>query len=231
MIERLTISDYIKAMYEEGVEPVDCFFSDSIEFGYEPADLDDYQTILVDTLDDMYGELVIDKPVTSLNDLKNYVISAMKKAHQRYEYMIRGWWDTMQLDDEYNPLDNVNETWTDKKIRLPHLTTTDNGGQTIGSQTNSVTNTNTENTYNDLTLVNDNGGSSSISNGSRSDTSNNTRTETGSETITYERNRHGNIGVTTSGQLLEDYRRSHSFNFYEIVGSLVVSTFTRGYQI
>lgn len=42
--------------------------------------------------------------------------------------------------------------------------------------------------------------------------------EGGDEETTITRRRHGNIGVTTSGQLIEDYRKTHNFDLVKIVG-------------
>lgn len=52
---------------------------------------------------------------------------------------------------------------------------------------------------------------------SHTDTSAASRRETGQEETVIERRRHGNIGVTTSGQLLTDYITSHDINLIKTV--------------
>lgn len=52
---------------------------------------------------------------------------------------------------------------------------------------------------------------------SHTDTSAASRRETGQEETVIERRRHGNIGVTTSGQLLTDYITSHNINLIKTV--------------
>lgn len=227
-VVRLTISEYVKMCYEQGIDTVDAFF-DETEYGYIPADSEVYRQNLVDTLDDMYGELLIDRQAVALSDIKDYVHNMIIKAHKRYAYTIKGLWDSTLLDGQYDPLDNVNEIWTDTRVRTPNLTDTDSGSQTIGPQTSGNTHDHKVNTFNDATLVNDSQDIDSSNSSARTDTSGNTHTATGTETITYERRRHGNIGVTTSGQLIADYRGTHMFNMYEVIASLIAGTFTRGY--
>jgi hypothetical protein len=49
------------------------------------------------------------------------------------------------------------------------------------------------------------------------DTHSKTLNETGEDETVVTRRRHGNIGVTTSGQLINDYRNTHYFDLVKIV--------------
>lgn len=49
------------------------------------------------------------------------------------------------------------------------------------------------------------------------------KTEKGEETTTITRNRHGNIGVTMSTQLIQDFRRIHYFDLIKIIGNDIIN--------
>jgi len=50
------------------------------------------------------------------------------------------------------------------------------------------------------------------------DTNSVIKNETGEEETVITRHRHGNIGVTTSGQLIADYRKTHYFDLIKVIG-------------
>lgn len=54
---------------------------------------------------------------------------------------------------------------------------------------------------------------------------NNNIDETGNETISHKAHLYGNIGVTTSTQMLEDYIRVERFNIYEQIADIFVDEF------
>lgn len=60
------------------------------------------------------------------------------------------------------------------------------------------------------------------------DTSQTSQKETGNEETTIERRRHGNIGVTTSGQLIEDYKKAHDVNLIRIVAEDIANNIFTG---
>lgn len=45
----------------------------------------------------------------------------------------------------------------------------------------------------------------------------------------YTVNRHGNIGVTMTGQLIEDYRLYHDFNFYQAIQEIIEHEFIKSF--
>lgn len=138
----------------------------------------------------------------------------MKDAIRFWGKSMRPSWEAMAkaLYADYKPLENYNrsEDWTDNATRTDNLTETNNGGTTgsgtVGG-TNSSTNTHSSKGYNSNSWVageKDEVSGSVNNTTSDSTTSNNTRTNTGTvgNVITRKGNVHGNIGVTSSQQMI-----------------------------
>lgn len=70
--------------------------------------------------------------------------------------------------------------------------------------------------------------SSNSERSAHTDTSQTSQQETGNEETTIERRRHGNIGVTTSGQLIEDYKKAHDVNLIRIVAEDIANNIFTG---
>lgn len=138
----------------------------------------------------------------------------MKDAIRFWGRCMRPSWEAMAkaLYAEYKPLENYNrsEDWTDNGTRTDNLTES-NTGSTTGNgsltQTSGGTVTNSKKGYNSAGWV---AGEKDESTGSRNDTTsdstttNNTRTNTGTvgNVVTRKGNVHGNIGVTSSQQMI-----------------------------
>ena len=103
-------------------------------------------------------------------------------------------WERMYLAlyEEYDPLTNYDRHEQIKDTRTPDLTTQDNGGSTLDGTT-----ANYENGYNSGEQVKAN--STTVDNDV---TTNNTSKLTGSDISEHEGRLWGNIGVTTSAQML-----------------------------
>lgn len=131
--------------------------------------------------------------------------------------LIRVWSNTSQYSWEhlaatltaiYNPIENYDrrEEWEDSTTN-------------ISRYTNSANNTSNGSTkeqvygYNDLQNPSDNSASTSTS--TSADTSDSTGT--GTSTGTRKGRAHGNIGVTTTQEMLDSERRVAMFNFYDTV--------------
>ena len=112
------------------------------------------------------------------------------------------------LTAEYNPIENYDriEEWADSSINNSRYTNSTNNTSS-GSTKEQVYG------YNDLTTPADNSASTSAS------TSADTSDSTGHATISGSRKgrAHGNIGVTTTQEMLESERRVAMFNFYDTV--------------
>lgn len=112
------------------------------------------------------------------------------------------------LTAEYNPIENYDrmEEWQDSSINNSRYTNSTNNTSS-GSTKEQVYG------YNNLTTPADNSASNSAS------TSADTSDSAGNSTSTGSRKgrAHGNIGVTTTQEMLESERRVAMFNFYDAV--------------
>ena len=160
------------------------------------------------------------------HDYENYVfLTSQKEVQNAYQefvklvkshlflnsYKYSGLYKSTQL--EYNPIENYSMTEAGTDTRTPNLSTTDT--MNIGSQANSTTSTDSVSPYDTQTFTDSNKTIVSENNGARTDS--NTRTESGTETTTHEFKRSGNIGVTTSQQMIESERKVVNFTFLKIV--------------
>ena len=165
------------------------------------------------------------------HDYENYVLLTSQKevqnAYQEFvklvkshlllnSYKYSGLYKTTLL--EYNPIENYSMTEIGTDTRTPNLTTTDNSN--IGSQANSTTSTDSVSPYDTQTFTDSNKTVVSENNGARTDS--NTRTESGTDTTTHDFKRSGNIGVTTSRQMLERERKVVNFTFLKIVFANII---------
>lgn len=126
-----------------------------------------------------------------------------------------------------NTVDNTTDSHTDTMTydfdeQTKTLTDTISEHKTIVNDTSTahsdeltkLSKTHTDTTTGSVTQGND--VNTSVTN-TYTDTHSNTVNETGNERTVIERRRHGNIGVTTSGQLIEDFRKTHYFDLVKIV--------------
>lgn len=163
------------------------------------------------------------------NFLENNVVSEANKitiAQAIYAIYIKNWnalYKTLSL--EYNPIENYSMTETEN-VQDTHRGTLESDG--------SDTNTNTENTivndtsnnqlwgFNSTDSVNSDkqiGDTTRNIDGSMNATHKNTDTETKDITSDRTLKRSGNIGVTTSQQMIESERQLWLWNFFESVFS------------
>ena len=112
------------------------------------------------------------------------------------------------LTAEYNPIENYDRTeeWEDNSTNTSHYTNSANN-------TSSGTTKEQVYGYNDLQNPSDNNASTSTSTGVDTSDSAGTGTSAG----TRKGRAHGNIGVTTTQNMLESERRIAMFNFYDTV--------------
>lgn len=153
-----------------------------------------------------------------------YAYSQVQLWHSTRLYYFEGLYDTTQLD--YNPIYNVDEYSSENSTRTPNLQHTKTGtdttafGHVVGEQ-NSVTGTNQVTTY-DSSSFNDDSkstqtGTSTVNNsGSDTVTHNTTDSDTGTETNALTKRRYGNIGVTSSQQLIDAERNIRNFSIFDV---------------
>lgn len=131
--------------------------------------------------------------------------------------LIRVWSNTSQytwkhlaatLTAEYNPIENYDRTeeWDDSATTTSKYTTT-------GNTSSNSTNKDQVYGYNDLSSPADNSASASASTSDSTSDS----TGTGVNTSTRKGRAHGNIGVTTTQEMLQSERNVAKFNFYDTV--------------
>ena len=119
------------------------------------------------------------------------------------------------LNSVYNPLENYNMSET----RTPNLTETRTPNLTQSETASNTSSTDVENGVYGFNSTNSN--PSTDSTGSQTDSLNRTNTETGTETKTNtgteSLSRSGNIGVTSSQQLLESELELRKYDFYQMI--------------
>lgn len=165
------------------------------------------------------------------HDYENYVLLTSQKevqnAYQEFvklvkshlllnSYKYSGLYKTTLL--EYNPIENYSMSESGTDTRTPNITTTDS--MNVGEQNNSTTSTDSVSPYDTQTFTDSNKTIVTENNGARVDS--NTRTETGTETTKHDFKRSGNIGVTTSQQMLESERKVVNFTFLKIVFNNII---------
>lgn len=207
----------------------------------------DFQSGLTGTIYDLYADFPIRKRYTRINSdypweldiLTDEVVKSVMTVYVRNKYKYDKLYETLDLS--YNPLDNVDEhdEWTEthsgKDVETENLgskTSNENLGNrsdstTIGQSTN--VNTHDEAPFNTDSYHNKT--KDTLQNGSHTDSASigaqsnqyiegaqeNKDTFEHGHTIHYERHRHGNIGVTSAFQLINQARETALFSLYEII--------------
>lgn len=166
------------------------------------------------------------------HDYENYVLLTSQKevqsAYQEFvklvkshlllnSYKYSGLYKTTLL--EYNPIENYSMTEIGTDTRTPNITITDSTN--IGEQSNNTTSTDSVSPYDTQTFTDSNKTIVSENNGARTDS--NTRTESGTYTTSHEFKRTGNIGVTTSQQMIDSERKLVNFTFLKIVFNNIIN--------
>ena len=165
-----------------------------------------------------YGERDFYRPFDIQNSTNNEVAVARASAYialygksHKYEYdkLV----DTLSL--EYNPIENYSMTEKGKDTRTPDITQTNKGKNTntVGIDTSITTGKTTFDKSTDF--IND---TKTTNTGTNTDTQdiNTTVTTAGNETSEHELVRSGNIGVTTSQQMIEAERKLAMFSVVDI---------------
>lgn len=133
------------------------------------------------------------------------ITNIARVAFLRFGDIWRGLYKTLTL--EYNPLENYSMTETSERVR-----TSDNTSTTSSGVTNKI-----------------NGFDSSNPVDSDSSTGYNDGTSIGNETDNNTLTRSGNIGVTTSQEMIEAERKVRQYDFYKTVSDNIASLITIPY--
>lgn len=148
-----------------------------------------------DSIDSVYAEF--SRLIDSILIIKN---SKYKKLYD-------------SLFFEYNPIENYSMTESGNDIRTPQLQT--NIQTVYGADTTSETSTDSTMPYDSTEYVERNKNINEFTRHPRNDTT--ATTNTGNETTTRNFTRSGNIGVTTSQQMIESERRIAYFSFFKVL--------------
>lgn len=214
-----------------------------------------FQSALEETLVDLYGQYRLRPRYFTASDtgskiLVDAVLLSVMTLYVRNKYKYDKLFETLNL--EYNPLDNVDEheEWEETHSG-EDVTTEDIGSKTsqekIGNRADSMTigkstNVNTL----DVSPFETDGYHSkertTVETGSHTDSNsigeqNNQYTEgaqknTGKlehgHVIHYEKHRHGNIGITSAFQLIEQARNTAAFSLYDIIAKDIMQQLCNG---
>lgn len=150
--------------------------------------------------------------------------SAIPAWCDKWQESLRQVWNALHAD--YNPIENYDrqEHWTDS----PDITRTESG-----NNESSITSNENSNAYGDVSAYNSTdyqakdrtrSDSSNASNGKNNYSSSNRE----SGTTTHDGRIHGNIGVTTSQQMIESELKLRKQSFYGYAASLFMQDLLRG---
>lgn len=164
---------------------------------------EEFQTVLTDTITMKYSNLKL--RVTSSETIKSICNSIYRMFAYKYEKL----YNTLSL--EYNPIENysmIETSKTSKTINKGEAKTTNTTGSQNGTTENQVAPYET-NVYNNE--------SKTINNSSERTDILIEDSKIDSEEEEHELTRSGNIGVTTSQQMIESERNVAFFSLYELV--------------
>lgn len=118
-------------------------------------------------------------------------------------------WETLKgtVGLEYNPIENYDRQENRTETRTPDITS-----QTTGNTTSTINNTVNNSVTTDDDVVNYNNRDKVSTQGTDTGTVNNTVKTTGNEQLSVNSRVHGNIGVTTSQQMLQSEREVADFS-------------------
>lgn len=153
-----------------------------------------------------------------------FIFSQVSIWHNTRKYYFDGLYETTQA--EYNPLYNVDEFTSETNERTPQLSHTKTGTETnadsrTSTNTTNVTGTNQVTTYdsnafNDDSKSTQNATTNTTNGGNIQTTYNTTEAETGKDTNELTRRRYGNIGITSSQQLIEQERKIRDLSIFDL---------------
>ena len=172
---------------------------------------------------DKFGERDFYKYYDTENDTSNtnmvkqasdYIALYGKSHKYEYDKLV----DTLSL--EYNPIENYSMTEKGTDTRTPNITQTNKGvnTNTVGVDTSITTGKTTFDKSNSFINV-----TKTTNTGTNTDTQdiNTTVTTAGSEKTVHEFTRSGNIGVTTSQQMIESERQIAMFSVVDLFAKAI----------
>ena len=187
--------------------------------------LQDYATFADDLLVLNYGDYLIRKNITPEN-VKLYVANMLMSEKYNLETLIG------TLDLEYNPIENYNmvEEGTDNRT-LDYAQRKSDTDFNSGTKKTSGQNKHSVAPYNNTTMYQTEQDDMSSSQDSYKDTT--SRTDSAhidKDNLSHRLTRSGNVGVTTSQQMIQAQRDLSNLNISETIAKLVVNAICKGVQ-
>lgn len=181
-----------------------------INFSETPAEIFDlFQLYNAERLVCKKYPTTMQETTNAIAQLTNYCIIFARTYQTKYNKLLA----TEKL--EYNPIENYSMTENGTDVRTPDLVSnTTASGTSSGNATDSSTNTSAVTTYdNTADFINQNKGTADTTNTTSTENSSTGKTTTtGTEKTTHEFKRSGNIGVTTSQQMIQSEREIADFS-------------------
>ena len=208
---------------------------------YVPIDTLDFQNVLKKYINTYYGKRVIDENVIDIANISSLqAICNMIYLSNQYRY--QGLYNSTQ--QEYNPIENYSMTEEEKSTKGEQVNTNSIGEQTITNNLGAMQNKELLGAYENSNIHSvtpyesdtfHNESKDTINNGSVTNTyntdaridsmNNSARNDTmtdGKRDDTRTLTRSGNIGVTTSQQMLESERKIVDYLFYKTVAQDII---------
>lgn len=235
---KTTIADYLTTISSPLINTATASYQSVPDFIKDKDFLDILETYILDN----FGEYELLRRYAERQD---DIPSKLTYMYAANAYMLKGLWETTQL--EYNPIENYDRFEDTTDTNSGTDTTTDNLGKThthesLGNRQDTTasaekTETNThdvspENTTNFIherrdtitrTPYNDTYTQGAQENDFNSDSVKNTSELEYGHVLDRKSHIHGNIGVTTTMQMIDAQRDTLNFNIYKVVGDLIIS--------
>jgi hypothetical protein len=181
-----------------------------INFSETPAEIFDlFQLYNAERLVFKKYPTTMQETTNAIAQLTKYCIIFARTYQTKYNKLLA----TEKL--EYNPIENYSMTENGTDVRTPDLVSnTTASGTSSGNATDISTNTSAVTTYdNTADFINQNKGTADTTNTTSTENSSTGKTTTtGTEKTTHEFKRSGNIGVTTSQQMIQSEREIADFS-------------------
>lgn len=231
----MTLNDLIKNVELPFIMP------ETIGNIYAPIDTLNFQNVLKNYISTYYGKRVIDESVINIANISS-LQAVCNTIYLSNQYRYQGLYNSTQ--QAYNPIENYSMTEEEKSTKGEQINTNSIGEQTVtnnlgaiqnkellgayeNSNTHSVTPYESDTFHNESKDIINNGAVTNTYNtDARMDSMNNSaRNDTmtdGKRDDTRTLTRSGNIGVTTSQQMLESERMVVDYIFYKTVAQDII---------
>lgn len=158
-----------------------------------------------------YSEFTILTNKTNIESVYDEWLGLINYIMLKNSYKYKKLFATLSL--EYNPIENYSMTELGTDTRTPQLES--NTTLTYGAETSNESTVDEVVPYDETNFTNRTKTNIDFSKQGKTDTNN--TINSGNETTTHEFKRSGNIGVTTSQQMVESERRIAYFSFFKVL--------------